>query len=195
MQRRIRAVINRYVADPRKQQELLVDFLLVHLDFRPAFFLEDKHSDASAKFEFINNPEFIRRVESLGFKVAIGPFYDNFGTVAVIINRKHANTVLRKLNRISGLATSDPRKHTLIGQVLGYNCAGDDYMNYTGTKLSLEFVFIRNGIETRHLGVWCPLDSGKKQIPKVIARLSGMFESPEFREFKIQLRYSFVRFG
>lgn len=191
--RNLEVVIKDYVSDPLFQQELLVDFLLVYLDFRPAFFLEDKHCQWKAKFDFMNNPEFIQRIEVLGFMVVIGPFYDNHGIVSVIINPKHSKIILQKLEQIRMLNADEPIKHTLIGQVLGYNCAGKDYLNYIYTKLSAQFVFSRNGIETRHLGVWCPPDSLEEEISNMVARLSGMCQSPEFRDFNIELRYSFVQ--
>lgn len=191
--RHLEVVINDYVSDPVLRQEILIDFLLVYLDFRPAFFLEDKLSRWIADFDFQNNPEFIQRIEELGFMVVIGPFYDNHGIVAVIINPKHSKTILQKLDQIRTLNPDEPIKHTLIGQVLGYNCAGEDYLNYSYTKLSAEFVFSRNGIETRHLGVWCPPDRLEEQIPNMVVRLSGMYQSPEFRDFSIELKYSFVQ--
>lgn len=193
MKYQLETIINDYVSDPIHQQELLVDFLLVYLDFRPAFFLEDKHSTWVASFDFQTNPEFIQRIEALGFMVVIGPFYDNHDIVSVIINPKYSKTILQKLEQIQHLNADHPRKHTLIGQVLGYHCAGDNFLDNTA-KLAVEFVFIKNSIQTTHLGVWCPPDSVEEQTPNMIARLSGMFQSPEFRDFKIELKYSFVRF-
>ena len=195
MKQDLEAIINDYVFDPVLQQELLVDFLLVCLDFRPAFFLEDRQCQWKSDFDFMDNPEFIQRIEELGFMVVIGPFYDNDEKVAVIINPKHSKMIFKKLDQIRSLGIDNPRKHTLIGQVLGYNCAGYDYLNYSYSKLVVSFVFIRNGIETTHLGVWCPPDSLEEQIPNMVARLSGMFQSHDFKDFKIELRYSFKTFG
>lgn len=130
MKRQLEQVINDYVFDPIIRQELLVDFLLVYLDIRPAFFLEDKHCRWSATFDFQTNPEFIQRIEELGFMVENGPYYDNNGIVSVIINPKHSKTIFQKLDQIRTLHADNPFKHTLIGQVLGYNCAGYDYLDY-----------------------------------------------------------------
>jgi hypothetical protein len=57
--RQLENIIDNYILDPIIRQELLVDFLLVYLDFQPTFFMKDTDLD------------FIQRVEDLGFQVII----------------------------------------------------------------------------------------------------------------------------
>lgn len=194
LKQQLEQVIKDYVPNPVQQQQLLVDFLLVHLDLRPAFFLEDKHATWNVSFDFQKNLEFIQRIETLGFMVIIGPYYDNHSMISVIINPKRAKTVLQKLEQIQKLDAENPRKHKLIGQVLGYNCAGDEYLNYDLIKFEAGFIFKRNGVQTEHLFVWCPQKSLQKEMSNMVQRLSTFFQSPAFRDFKIELKVSMIQF-
>jgi hypothetical protein len=65
-------LIDGYILDPILRQELLVNFLLVYLEFQPNFYWKDTDLD------------FVQGIEDLGFQVIIKD------DVSIVVNPKHS---------------------------------------------------------------------------------------------------------
>lgn len=188
MEQSIRILLTKYVNQIREYSTtqkqhlvdgLVVDFLLVYSGHRPAFYMEEK--------ALYTNRNFITRLKRLNIVgIVVGPYFDNNDQVCVIINLGHIERVWRKLRQLPRLLPTDPKKHVLIGQILGYDCPGLEYLDRSQQKLHIMFAFQQQQSTTYHMGAICPLDLSNRYLRRVVKRLTAITNDPLFKNYSVR---------
>lgn len=184
---RLERFFSKYIKKEEQRQELVIDFLMIHVGLRPTYFFEED--------DLYTDPEFINDLNNVNgnWNIEIGPFSTQNETVCAVISKANYDWVRSLLDQVVKRAENDPQKYVEISEILGYPCPGyplsywnrdqrpqnnsfdfdneelTQYINY-----AIEFVFTRKrtGLVSRHLSCWFNYQKYKEVVDHALKMLT-----------------------